>query len=195
MSEGSTEMGDKSEGAEPPAAAPSPSSKSPTSGQASTDFVEPPRDQIPVISAAHVAVLESGTGEEFWVAAGMRHLILRTIGRRTGKEHKVALPFWVDADGERIVVGSFAGAHEHPAWYFNLTAQDVNSEVLVREKEGSYWAEPEVLDGTEYDQAWAALVVDRPFYVGYTKRTSRTIPLVRLRRLRSADDASEAAVE
>ena len=162
-------------------------------GQASTKFVEPPRDQIPAISAAHVAVLESGNGEEFWVAAGMSHLILRTIGRRSGNEHKVALPYWADADGERIVVGSFAGAPQHPAWYLNLTAGDINAEVLVREREGSYWAEPEVLERPDYEQVWAALIVDRPFYVGYTKRTSRTLPLVRLRRLRPAEGSAVPA--
>lgn len=156
------------------------------SGQASTRFVEPPREQIPVLSAAHVAVLESGTGEEFWVAAGMSHLILRTIGRHSGNEHKVALPYWVDAGGARIVVASFAGAPQHPAWYLNLISKDVNGEVLVREQAGSYWAEPEVLEGAEFEHLWAALVVDRPFYVGYTKRTDRRIPLVRLRKLRAA---------
>ena len=129
-----------------------------TSGQASTKFVEPPREQIPVISAAHVAVLESGAGEEFWVAAGMSHLILRTTGRRSGKEHKVALPYWTDADGRRIVVGSFAGAPQHPAWYFNLTARDVNPEVLVREKSGSYWAAADVLEGDEYVRVWTCLL-------------------------------------
>jgi deazaflavin-dependent oxidoreductase (nitroreductase family) len=159
------------------------------SEQASTHFVEPPSDQIPALSAAHVAVLESGKGEAFWVAAGMRHLILRTIGRRSGKEHKVALPYWVDADGSRIVVASFAGAPQHPAWYLNLTARHTNAEVLVREETGSYWAVPEIQEGGEYERLWAALVIDRPFYAGYTKRTSRKIPLVRLRRLRAAESS------
>ncbi|HXY44398.1 MAG TPA: nitroreductase/quinone reductase family protein [Acidimicrobiales bacterium] len=156
------------------------------SPQAAEKFVEPPREQIPEISRAHVAALESGLAEEFWVAAGMSHLILRTLGRRSGHEHKVALPYWSDEDGSRIVVGSFAGAPQHPAWYLNLTDRERNAEVLVRVQAGAYWAEPELLDGEEYARVWAALTTDRPFYIGYTKRTSRTIPLVRLRELRSA---------
>jgi deazaflavin-dependent oxidoreductase (nitroreductase family) len=154
--------------------------------QASTKFVEPPREQIPDISRAHVAALESGNAEAFWIAAGMRHLILRTIGRRSGNEHKVALPYWSESDGSRVVVGSFAGAPQHPAWYLNLTDREKNSEVRVQVQEGSYWADPQVLEGTEYERVWAALIVDRPFYVGYTTRTSRQIPLVRLRELRPA---------
>jgi deazaflavin-dependent oxidoreductase (nitroreductase family) len=154
--------------------------------QTAKKFVEPPREQIPDISRAHVAALESGGAEEFWTAAGMSHVILRTVGRRSGNEHKVALPYWSDDDGSRVVVGSFAGAPEHPAWYLNLTDRDKNGEVLVRVQEGSFWAEPELLEGAEYDRVWTALTADRPFYVGYTKRTARRLPLVRLKELRPA---------
>lgn len=156
------------------------------SPQPSTRFVEPPAEQIPDISRAHVAALESGLAEEFWVAAGMHHLILRTIGRRSGNEHKVALPYWYDVDGARVVVGSFAGAPQHPAWYLNLTDRERNGEVLLRVQDGSYWAEPELLEGTEYERVWADLTADRPFYIGYTSRTSRKLPLVRFRELRRA---------
>lgn len=154
--------------------------------QAATDFVEPPREQIADISRAHVALLESEAGDAFWTAAGMHHVILRTIGRRTGNEHKVALPYWADADGSRVVVASFAGAPHHPAWYLNLTDRERNAEVLVRVREGSYWAAPELLEGAEYERVWATLTADRPFYVAYTERTSRKIPLVRLRESRPA---------
>lgn len=162
-----------------------PTAEAAGSSQANTKFVEPPREQIPDISRAHVAALESGAAEEWWTAAGMSHVILRTVGRRTGNEHKVALPYWLDSDGTRVVVASFAGAAQHPSWYLNLTDREKNGEVLVRVQEGAYWAEPELLDsGPEFERLWAALTADRPFYVGYTKRTTRTIPVVRLRELR-----------
>ncbi|MGH9172308.1 MAG: nitroreductase/quinone reductase family protein [Acidimicrobiales bacterium] len=154
--------------------------------QANTPFVEPARDQIPDISRAHVAALESGNAEVFWTAAGMNHVIVHTVGRRSGNEHKVALPYWRDADGSIVVVGSYAGSPQHPAWYLNLTDRDKNAEVLVRVKEGSSWAEVEILEGDEYERVWASLTADRPFYIGYTTRTTRTIPLVRLRTLRPA---------
>jgi deazaflavin-dependent oxidoreductase (nitroreductase family) len=156
----------------------------PEGSQAATEFFEPPREQIPDISRAHVAALESGNAEEFWTAANMHHLILRTIGRRSGLEHKVALPYWRDRDGSRVVVASFAGAPRHPAWYLNLTDQEKNGEVLVRVKRGAYWAAPVILDGADYEATWAAIVADRPFYLKYTERTSRRIPLVRFRELR-----------
>src|SRR5581483_9806964 len=101
----------------------------------------------------HVAALESGNAEDWWTAAGMSHLILRTIGRRSGKEHKVALPYWRDSDDTHVVVASFAGAPQHPSWYLNPTATEKNGEVLVRVKEAAYWAAPELLDsGAEYER-------------------------------------------
>jgi deazaflavin-dependent oxidoreductase (nitroreductase family) len=172
----STRVGRNGEDEEQPAPPP----------QGATKFVEPPREEIPAISRAHVAALESGGAEEFWNAAGMSHVIVRTLGRRTGNEHKVALPYWSDTDGSRVVVGSFAGAPDHPAWYLNLTDRERNGEVLLRVQEGSYWAQPEVLEGAEYARVWAALTADRPFYVGYTQRTARKLPLVRFRHLRPA---------
>ena len=149
-------------------------------------YMEPPRDQIPGISRAHVAAMESTASDAVWVAAGMRHVVLRTVGRRSGAEHKVALPYWQDAGGARIVVASFAGAEQHPAWYLNLSDREANPEVLVRTQRGSYWSTPEILDGDEYDRIWAALVADRPFYDDYRTRTSRRLPLVRLVHTRPA---------
>ncbi|MGD0081906.1 MAG: nitroreductase/quinone reductase family protein [Acidimicrobiales bacterium] len=154
--------------------------------QAAATFVEPPFEQIPDISRAHVAALESGLADEFWVAAGMEHVILRTVGRKSGNEHKVTLPFWRDADGSRIVVGSFAGAPQHPSWFLNLSDRSANPEVLVRVREGSFWADAVVIEGDERDRIWAALIVDRPFYQRYTERTERRIPLVRLVEVRPA---------
>ena len=83
--------------------------------QKSEPFEEPPREQIPGISRGHVQYMESTDAEEAWCIAGMHHVVLHTIGRKSGNEHKVALPYWVDRDGYRIIVASFSGAPDHPA--------------------------------------------------------------------------------
>ena len=155
-------------------------------GQQSEPFTEPPRDQIPGISALHVSAMESSDADEVWIAAGMNHVVLYTTGRRTGAKHKVALPFWRDAEGHRIVVASFAGARNHPAWYFNLADREANPEVLVRVQGAQYWTEPQILEGDDYQQTWNALATDRPFYNDYRTRTDRQIPLVRLAEQRPA---------
>jgi deazaflavin-dependent oxidoreductase (nitroreductase family) len=157
-----------------------------TLDQRNLPFEEPPREQIPGISAMHVAAMDSMDVDDVWVGAGMKQLILRTVGRKSGKEHRVALPYWLDADGHRVVVASFAGAPHHPAWYVNLSDQTANPEVLVKEREQTYWADAQVLDGDDYQATWDALTADRPYYRDYQTRCERRIPLVRLVQVRPA---------
>ena len=154
--------------------------------QSNEEFVEPPRDEIPGISRQHVAAMETSDADEVWVVAGMRHVLLRTIGRKSGNEHKVALPYWLDGDGRRVVVASFAGAPQHPSWYLNLTDRTANPELLVLDQGYRFWADGQVISGSEYDDTWAGLIADRGYYANYQTRTDRTIPLVRLVELRSA---------
>jgi deazaflavin-dependent oxidoreductase (nitroreductase family) len=116
----------------------------------------------------------------------MHHVVLHTIGRKSGNEHKVALPFWLDEQGNRVIVASFSGAPDHPAWYLNLSDRDANPEVRIRVQGGELWADPQVLEGSDYAATWAALNDDRPWYDDYQSRTDRQIPLVRLIELRPA---------
>lgn len=147
----------------------------------------PPADEIVKLSAMHVEAMETMDADEVWVQAGMHHVLLRTVGRKSGKEHKVALPFWLDPEGRRVVVASFAGAKQHPSWYRNLADREANPEVLCRVQGGTqYWSEAEVLDGDEYDRIWELLNADRAWYQNYQGKTERRIPLVRLVETRPA---------
>jgi hypothetical protein len=78
--------------------------------QPNEPFDEPPRSEIPGISRMHVGAMEVSDDDTVWIGAGMHQLLLRTIGRRSGREHKVALPYWLDDDEQRVVVASYAGA-------------------------------------------------------------------------------------
>jgi deazaflavin-dependent oxidoreductase (nitroreductase family) len=146
----------------------------------------PSLEEIPVISKMHVEAMESSDDDMVWVQAGMHHVVVRTIGRKSGKEHKVALPTWRDPDGHRIVVASYAGAPQHPSWFLNLRDRDANPEVLCRVQGGAFWSRPEILDGDDYDRTWAGLVGDRAWYTDYQAKTERRIPLVRLPETRPA---------
>ena len=159
------------------------------SGQqkATAEFSTPTPEQIVAISAKHVAMMETSDADDTWIWVGMEHLLLRTIGRRSGNEHKVALPFWRDPDGHRVVVGSFGGAPKHPAWFANLSDRAANPEVLVRVQRGLFWSDPQILDGDDYARTWSGLVADRPWYDDYVARAEgRRIPLVRLPETRAA---------
>ena len=133
-------------------------------------------------------MMEHSDADSTWIWVGMEHVLLRTIGRRSGREHKVALPFWRDSGGHRILVASFAGAERHPAWYLNLSDRAANPELLVRVQGGLWWMRAESLSGTDYSEVWSALVTDRPSYGEYQKQTDRRIPLVRLTEVRRADE-------
>jgi deazaflavin-dependent oxidoreductase (nitroreductase family) len=156
------------------------------SGQQNEEFVEPTRDEIVVITRQHVAAMEATDADEAWIHAGMNHVVLHTIGRKSGKEHKVALPFWLDPEGCRVVVGSWAGAPDHPHWYLNLADRDANPEVKIRVQGGLYWADAEILEGDEYERIWGLLTAERAYYLDYQSRTTRRLPLVRFVHKRAA---------
>lgn len=143
----------------------------------------PSIEEIPIISRGHVDALEASDDEATWNPSGQALVLLHTVGRKSGREHKVPLPTWRDAGGHRIVVASFAGAPQNPSWYVNLRDR-VDPEVLVRIQHGRYWSVPEILEGDEYAQTWAQLTADRAWYNDYQAKTERRIPLVRLRETR-----------
>lgn len=149
-------------------------------GQTYEAFDEPAREHIPAISRMHIEQLEKSNDDAVWQLVGMHHLVLHTVGRKSGNLHKVALPYWVDPDGHRVVVASFSGAEKDPAWFLNLSDRAANPEVFVHHQQGTYRSVPEILEGDEYDRIWALLVADRPNYADYQTRTDRRIPLVRL---------------
>jgi deazaflavin-dependent oxidoreductase (nitroreductase family) len=155
--------------------------------RADTEFETPTREQIVAISAKHVAMMETSDADDTWIWVGMEHLLLHTIGRRSGNRHKVALPFWRDASGDRVVVASFGGAPKDPAWFLNMSDRTANPEVLVRVQGGLFWSAPQILDGDDYAVTWAGLVADRPWYDNYVEKAGgRRIPLVRLPESRPA---------
>ena len=84
------------------------------------------------------------------------------------------------------MVASYAGAEKHPHWYLNLADKVANPEVRVKAQDHEFWADAQILDGSDYNDIWAALVEDRAYYANYQTRTDRRIPLVRLVELRPA---------
>lgn len=147
-------------------------------GKRTTDLSHiTPRWLIPWISDLHVAVYKLTAGRVGSTLVGRPGLLLRTIGRKSGKPHTVFLPYV--PDGETMVVtASFAGSEHHPDWYHNLQA---NPEVIVRDRDRVFWCTSETITGKERELLWSMLVAGVPVYAEYQERCSREIPLVRLR--------------
>ena len=144
------------------------------------EWETPTHEQIIEITKMHVEAMETNSDSAVWVTAGMHHVMLYTIGRRSGNVHRVALPFWRDPDGGRLVIGSFAGAVNDPAWVLNLRDRDANPGVKVRTQHGLYWSQHQILEGAERETLWALMTVDRAFYADYQAKTERPIPMIRL---------------
>ena len=151
--------------------------------QGAQRFSTPPRRLIPWITKATVGLYRLTDGRVGGKQAGMDHVLLTTIGRRSGEPHTVCLPIWFQDDDAPIVVASYAGAQRHPAWFHNLADRDANPTVSVVNRADRFHARADVLEGPDRTQAWEALVADRPFYADYQADTDRTIPLVRLERV------------
>ena len=154
--------------------------------QTSEKFQTPDRSGIPDLTRAHVSEMEASNADDVWVKAAMAHMLVHTTGRKSGKLHKVALPYWVDEGGSPVVVASYAGADTHPAWFHNLADKKANPELFCRFQHEDFWADADILDGEEYETVWEALTTDRPFYRDYQGLTERRLPLIRFVAKRAA---------
>jgi deazaflavin-dependent oxidoreductase (nitroreductase family) len=108
---------------------------------------------------------------------GAPTLLLRTVGRRTGRPRCSALCY--ARDGDRFVVAaSNDGADEPPAWFHNLVAEpSVELQVGCRRLSGH----AEVVEASHPDHAslWAAMnASNHGRYDWYQSQTSRPIALV-----------------
>ena len=139
-------------------------------------YMTPPHWLIPWISRAHIVLYKLTAGKIGAHTDGMPSILVRTIGRRSGKPHTVALTYLPEGD-TMVVVASFGGGDHHPAWYHNLVA---NPEVIVRDRDRVFWATAETITGPERAAVWEARVASAPRYGGYQTKTERQIPLVRL---------------
>ena len=105
-------------------------------------------------------------------------LLLTTIGRRTGTRRRTALIYGMDGD-DYIVVASKGGHPNHPLWYENLI---VEPKVEVQVGSTIFQADAtSINDQSCYEHLWHKMVTIWPGFDQYKLKTSRTIPLVRLR--------------
>ncbi len=105
-------------------------------------------------------------------------LLLTHTGAKTGRVRTNPLAYLRDGD-RYVVFASKAGAPTNPDWYHNLVANpaasiEVGTETFEVEAEGAR-------DG-ERDRLWKELVERNPGFGEYETKTSRTIPVIILRR-------------
>ena len=110
--------------------------------------------------------------------AGANLLILRTIGAKSGEVRESPVAYFPEDDGSMVVVASKAGLPTNPAWYHNLKA---NPKFDVEVGADTVAVTAEEITGPEYATKWAEIVAKAPGFGEYQTKTTRVIPLVRLR--------------
>jgi deazaflavin-dependent oxidoreductase (nitroreductase family) len=105
-------------------------------------------------------------------------LRLRTIGRRTGSSRENAL-FYIEHEGDFVVVASNAGSERQPAWWLNL---GVRPEASVRLRGQRIPVKARQASAAEEAALWPRLDRFLPIYADYRSQTSRPIPIVILER-------------
>jgi deazaflavin-dependent oxidoreductase (nitroreductase family) len=110
--------------------------------------------------------------------AGAPVVLLTTTGAKSNQTRVnplMALPL----DGNLYVFASAGGAPKNPDWYHNLVA---HPEVTVEFGQDTYDATATPVTGEERDRIYATQVTKFPPFGDYEKKTTRTIPVIALRR-------------
>jgi deazaflavin-dependent oxidoreductase (nitroreductase family) len=128
--------------------------------------------------ADHTRTYVETGGEDGYLWRGYPTLVLTTVGRRSGALRRNALIFGRDGT-DIVLVASYGGRDEHPLWYRNLTEQP-SVTVQVRDQVLAGQAET-VEDDGERSRLFADMVAIYPPYADYQAKTSRRIPVVRVR--------------
>lgn len=127
--------------------------------------------------AVHVFLYRSTGGKFGGEIGGFKLLLLTTIGRKSGKEHTSPLGCY-EYEGGYVVAATNAGQPNNPGWYYNLKS---NPQVTIQVKDRVMKAVAEDAKGELRNHLWDELVRQAPGYAGYTKKTTRQIPMVILR--------------
>jgi deazaflavin-dependent oxidoreductase (nitroreductase family) len=111
---------------------------------------------------------------------GAPMILLHTIGARTGTVRVVPVVYFPQDDGSMLVVASKGGAPTNPDWYHNIRAHprfdvEVGTQTLT--------VEAAELDPAERAAKWPQIVAARPGFGDYETKTTRTIPVLRLRKV------------
>jgi deazaflavin-dependent oxidoreductase (nitroreductase family) len=112
---------------------------------------------------------------------GAPMVLLHTTGAKSGAARINPLVCLPGDGGTLYVFASKAGAPENPDWYHNLLA---HPEVEVEFGKETYAATATPVTGAERDEIYNTQKVKMPGFAEYEAKTTRTIPVVALRRAR-----------
>lgn len=101
-------------------------------------------------------------------------MYLTTTGRKSGKAHTVEL-YGFEHEGKMVVVASYGGRDQHPAWFLNLRSDPA---VKVRVGKNAYTATARIAGPKLRAVLWAELAQLNSHYEDFQRKTQRQIPVV-----------------
>ena len=131
-----------------------------------------------LVGRLHVRLYRATGGALGGKLGPLPHLLLTTVGRKSGQARTVPLTYMQD-NAQYVLVASNGGSDRHPAWWLNLR-ESPRADVQVGGEHFEIVASE--AQGADRDRLWAAVKRFNPFYVQYEQITSRRIPVVVLRR-------------
>jgi len=105
-------------------------------------------------------------------------LLLTTTGRKSGRSWTVPL-MYQPHDGGWVIIASNGGSPRHPSWWLNLRSQPDASVQIGRE---TYAVTAAEATGAERERLWRVMADMYKGYDGYTRKTTRKIPVIVLQR-------------
>ena len=129
---------------------------------------------IRAFGSFHAWAYEASGGRCGGRLMGLPMVLLHLVGRKTGKPRPTPLLYMKDGE-DVVIVASFYGSANHPAWYRNLMA---STECDIRMGRRRCRARARTATLEEHENLWPRLVDFYPDYAAYQSRTDRKIPVV-----------------
>ncbi|MCL3837840.1 nitroreductase family deazaflavin-dependent oxidoreductase [Aeromicrobium duanguangcaii] len=108
----------------------------------------------------------------------MKIAVLTTVGAKSGQPRENPVGWFPGTDGSWLIVASANGAKNNPAWFHNIAAHP--DEVTLEIGPRKIPVRAEQLHGAEREAALRSIVESAPQFGGYTEKTDRVIPVIRL---------------
>lgn len=125
-----------------------------------------------------IAEFRANEGKVGGYFQGAPMILLHHIGARSGTVRVTPLVYFPQDDGSMLVVASKGGAPTNPDWYHNVLA---NPRFEVEVGTRTFSVDAEELSPADRAEQWRRIVAERPGFGNYETKTSRVIPVLRLR--------------